>query len=60
MLVFISQWLTDTDYAQLAASFHRFVGPDGYDLAALRTDMARFSFLLGSDDGKRLFGPNQQ
>jgi len=26
-LTFISQWLTGTDQAQLAASLHRFVGP---------------------------------
>lgn len=39
-LTFISQWLASTDHAQLADSFCRFVGTDGYDLNALRTDLA--------------------
>lgn len=59
-LTFISQWLASTDQAQLAASFHRFVGVDGYDLTALRSDLARFSFLLGHDDGEQLFGHHKQ
>jgi hypothetical protein len=32
MLTFISQWLHGTDHAQLAASFGRFIGTQGYDL----------------------------
>jgi len=56
MLTFISQWLGGTDHAQLAASFGRFIGTQGYDLAELRTDLARFTFLLGHDDGEQLFG----
>jgi hypothetical protein len=55
-LTFISRWLAGPDRAQLAASFHRFVGTDGYDLAALHTDLARFTILLGNDDGEELFG----
>jgi hypothetical protein len=55
-LTFISQWLSGTDQAQLAASFGRFVGTDSYDLPALRGDLARFTFLLGADDGEQLFG----
>lgn len=55
-LAFISQWLTDVDHDQLSASFHRFVGADGYDLTTLRTDLTRFTFLLGNDDGEQLFG----
>jgi hypothetical protein len=54
-LGFISQWLTGTDHVQLTDSFRRFVGTDGYDLTALRTDLARFTFLLGHDE--QLFGP---
>jgi hypothetical protein len=56
MLTFISQWLAGPDQAQLAASFGRYVGTDGYDLTELRTDVARFTFLLGHDDGEQLFG----
>jgi predicted TPR repeat methyltransferase len=37
----------------LDRSLARFVGHDGYDL---RTDMNSFVFLLGADDGDRLFG----
>jgi hypothetical protein len=56
MLTFISQWLAGPDEAELAASFRRYVGTDGYDLTELRTDLARFTFLLGADDGEQLFG----
>jgi hypothetical protein len=56
MLTFISRWLAGPDQAQLAASFGRYVGTDGYDLTELRTDAARFTFLLGHDDGEQLFG----
>jgi hypothetical protein len=58
-LTFISQWLTGPDQAQLAASFGRFVGTDNYDLTALGTDLARFTFLLGHDDGEQLFGTDE-
>jgi hypothetical protein len=56
MLTFIRDWLAGPDSAQLAASFHRYMGVDAYDLADLRTDIARFTFLLGHDDGEHLFG----
>ena len=59
MLAFISQWLTGPDHAPLAASFGRFMGTQGYDLADLRTDLARFTFLLGHDDGEQLFGTDE-
>ncbi len=55
-LTFISDWLSGADNAQLAASFRRFVGADGYDLTGLRADLARHTFLLGGDDGEQLFG----
>ena len=58
-LTFISQWLGGTDHAQLAASFGRFIGTPGYDLTDLRTDLARFTFLLGHDDGEQLFGHDE-
>jgi hypothetical protein len=56
LVTFIRQWLGGTDHAQLAAPFGRFIGTQGYDLAELRTDLARFTFLLGHDDGEQLFG----
>jgi len=55
MLTFISEWFAGPDHAELAASFGRFMGTQGYDLAELRTDLARFTFLLGHDDGEQLF-----
>jgi hypothetical protein len=59
MLTFISQWLAGPDHAQLAASFGRFMDTGGYDLAGLRTDLARFTFLPGHDDGEQLFGTGE-
>jgi hypothetical protein len=58
-LTFISEWLAGPDHAQLAASFGRLMGTQGYDLAELRTDLARFTFLLGHDDGEQLFGTDE-
>lgn len=57
MLGFLRTWLSGEDTAELAASFRRFVRADGYDLAELRSDLARFVFLLGGDGGEDLFGP---
>lgn len=59
LLTFLRDWLASNDHPQLAASLHRFVGTDGYDLHALGTDPARFAFLLGGDDGSDLFGLDQ-
>jgi hypothetical protein len=59
MLTFISDWLAGPDSPLLAESFHRFMGVDTYDLTDLRTDLARFTFLLGHDDGEQLFGGDQ-
>lgn len=57
MLTFISDWLAGPDQDQIADSFARFMGTDGHDhLTELRSDLARFSFLLGHDDGEQLFG----
>jgi len=55
----VGQWLAGPDHAQLAASFGLFTGTDGYDLTKLRTDLVRFTFLLGHDDGEQLFGPEE-
>jgi hypothetical protein len=59
MLTFIRDWLAGADSPRLAESFHRFMGVDAYDLADLRTDLARFTFLLGHDDGEQLFGQDR-
>lgn len=59
LLTFLSDWLDGTDSNQLAASLQRFVGATGYNLTELRTDLARFTFLLGNDDGTKLFGHNK-
>lgn len=56
LLTFLNDWLGGNDHTQLAASLRRFVGTDGYDLTEIRTDLARFAFLLGTDDGTELFG----
>jgi hypothetical protein len=55
LLQFLDDWLA-RDREHLDASLIRFVGHHGYDLTRLRTDMSRFVFLLGADDGGRLFG----
>ena len=59
LLAFLDDWLSGNDNTLLATSLHRFVGTTGYDLNALRTDLARFTFLLGTDDGTQLFGPDK-
>ena len=35
-----------------------FIGAAGYDLNALRPDLAPFTFLLGNDDSTQLFSPD--
>jgi hypothetical protein len=59
LLTFLGDWLESTHSEALAASLRRFVGTEGYDLDELRTDLARFAFLLGTDDGTQLFDLNQ-
>ena len=54
MLQFLSDWLGG-DPAQLDASLTRFVGHRAYGAAQLQTDLHRFVFLLGGDDGQALF-----
>jgi hypothetical protein len=49
MLDFFRDWLGGQDSNVLAASLRRFVGTDGYDLAELRAELARFTFLLGGN-----------
>jgi hypothetical protein len=39
---------------ELAASLCRFAGDHGYDMVALRSDLACLAFLLTGEDGQRL------
>ena len=55
LLSFLGGWLV-SDGKALAASLGRFAAGHGYDMAALRSDLARFAFLLTGEDGQRLFG----
>jgi hypothetical protein len=56
LLQFLDDWLA-TGHDQLSASLARFVGDHAYGIQTLRDDLARFTFLLGGDDGERLFSP---
>jgi hypothetical protein len=56
LLQFLADWLA-FDHDRLEALLERFVGTHGYDLAELRADLARFTFLLGGNDGEPLFQP---
>ena len=58
MLTVLGEWLDSSDGPALNASLQRFAH-DAYDTADLRSDLARFAFLLGGD-GDRLFGPDQR
>jgi hypothetical protein len=54
LLQFLDDWLA-TDHDQLSASLARFVGSQAYGVETLRDDLARFTFLLGGNDGEHLF-----
>jgi hypothetical protein len=56
LLHFLNDWLA-SDPTRLDASLTRFVGTRGYNLPQLRTDLDRFTFLLGGNDGETLFQP---
>ena len=56
-LQFLNDWLA-SDHNHLDASLIRFVGNRAYHLDQLRTDLNRFTFLLGGNDGEPLFQPN--
>ncbi len=55
LLQFLSQWLA-RDRGRLGACLEQFVGHPAYNVGELRQDLARFTFLLGGDDGESLFG----
>lgn len=54
ILVFLREWLTAD--SRLEASLARCIGHPAYGVPQLRDDLGRFIFLLGGDDGERLFG----
>ncbi len=56
LLQFLHDWLA-SDPTHLDTSLTRFVGTGGYGLPQLRTDLNRFTFLLGGNDGDALFQP---
>jgi hypothetical protein len=56
LLQFIRDW-TVPEHDQLNASLTRFVANTGYNLTQLRSDLDRFTFLLGGNDGEALFQP---
>jgi hypothetical protein len=55
LLQFLDDWLT-RNREHRAPSLAEFVGHPGYDIPQLQADLNRFVFLLGTDDGERLFG----
>jgi hypothetical protein len=59
LLEFLCSWL-ERDGDRLAGSFGRFVGNDVYDVDELRTDLSRFAFLLGGNDGELFFGGDER
>jgi hypothetical protein len=54
-LQLITGWLT-ADPATLTPSFLAYIGHPAYNLDALRSDLDRFTFLLGGNDGEFLLG----
>ena len=56
LLQFLAGWIT-SDPARLAPSLLAFVGHPAYGLPQLRSDLDRFTFLLGGNDGEPLFQP---
>jgi len=55
LLQILDDWLA-ADRNHLEASLTHFIGSRSYDLSQLRTDLDRFTFLLGANNGERLFG----
>ncbi|WP_405167161.1 hypothetical protein OG203_19940 [Nocardia sp. NBC_01499] len=57
LLQFLDDWLANIDPA-VRASLTRFAGPD-YSIEDLRTDLDRFGFLLGGNNGEQMFETNK-
>jgi hypothetical protein len=58
MLTFIGGWLT-SDPTTLTSSLEKFTASTAYTISTLRTDLARFTFLLTGNDATHLFGEAQ-
>jgi hypothetical protein len=56
MLTFLADWLSGAHKQTLADSLTDFVGQNTYTIETLYTDLHRFVFLLGLNDGQQLFG----
>lgn len=56
LLQFVNDWLA-SDTERLDTSLTRYVGHPACTVDDLRTDLDRFTFLLGGNDGEPLFGP---
>jgi hypothetical protein len=59
LLQLIARWL-GSDPGRLGPSLLGYIGHPAYGLDELRTDLDRFTFLLGGDDGEALFGHHEQ
>jgi hypothetical protein len=59
LLQFLRDWVT-AEQDLLDASLTRFVGTPGYTLNQLCSDLDRFTFLLGGNDGETLFTPEHR
>jgi hypothetical protein len=58
MLTLIGDWLT-SDPLTLTSSLEKFTGSTAYTTSMLRTDLARFAFLLTGEDAAHLFGTSK-
>jgi hypothetical protein len=58
LLEFLVGWL-GFDRGRLASSFSCFMGCGGYDIDGLRSDLSRFAFVLGGNDGEVLLGASR-
>ncbi|RJQ87276.1 hypothetical protein D5S19_09790 [Amycolatopsis panacis] len=58
LLRFLHDWLA-ADHDHVHPSLRRFIDSPVYDIGQLRTDLARFTFLLGHDNGETLVRPRR-
>ena len=56
LLQLLVQWFHH-DTTTLDRSLTRFLGTPGYPLQELHTDITRYAFLLGGNDGEHLLEP---